>query len=214
MAERTVTIFPTHSRDGAALAEAASVIAAECGYRVRVDSTPTPTDVTAAAWGDGAVIFDGTIDLHNEQNYRAATYSLLSSPYCIIVSRSYLPTNFRGHLEPIAPRYPKRWTNAYLLRGLRRRLLDLVPRFPRPAATRTLTGPLQLFRNAQDLVRQKQRDSFDVFLSYRGTHAQTAHRIVDAARREHGQRVRIIRTNDLSYPDEVLPLQRRWQVLR
>lgn len=36
-------------------------------------------------------------------------------------------------------------------------------------------------------VRQKRKDSFDVFLSYRGTHTQAAQRLVDESLQEHGE---------------------------
>jgi hypothetical protein len=127
MGKRTVTIFPTRSPDGVALGKAAREIASACRYHVRVVPSATLMDVVKAAWGEGVVVFDATIDPPVQHNYGSATYSLLNSPYSVVLSRSYLPMNFRGHLEPIAPPYPERWSNAELLERLRQRLSDLVP---------------------------------------------------------------------------------------
>jgi hypothetical protein len=171
-------------------------------------------DVVKAAWGEGVVVFDASIDPPDQHNYGAASYSLLFSLYSVVLSRSYLAMKFRGHMEPIAPPYSERWSNAELLGRLRQQLFDLVPLLPKPTGTHSLTGLEDLIESGQAPVQQKRKDSFDVFLSYRGTHAQAAQRLVDESLQEHGKRVRIIRTDDMSYPDEVLSLQRRWQVLR
>jgi hypothetical protein len=61
-------------------------------------------EVAQAAWDSGIVVFDATIDA-DCHNYHAATYSLLLSEHCVVLSRIYLPMNFQGHLEPIAPPY-------------------------------------------------------------------------------------------------------------
>ena len=214
MGDRSVTIFPTRSPDGVELGKAASDIASACGYQVRVIPSATMMDVVRAAWGEGIVVFDATIDPPDQHNYSAASYSLLNSLYSVVLSRSYLPMNFQGHLEPIAPRYPERWSQAEVLERLRQRLVDLAPLLPKPAGTHSLKGLEDLVERGQAPVRQKSKDSFDVFLSYRGTQAEAAQRLVDESLQEHGKRVRIIRTDDMSYPDEVLSLQRRWQVLR
>jgi hypothetical protein len=190
MAYRTVTIFPTLSADGVEFGEGAREIASVCGYQVRVVPSATLVDVVRETWGEGVVVFDATIDAPDQHNYHAATYSLLTSLYSVVVSRSYLLMNFRGHLEPIAPPYPERWSNAELLPRLRQRLLELAPRFPKPAGARSLKGMLDLIESGQALVQQKRKDSFDVFLSYRGTHAQAAQRLVDESLREYGSSAR------------------------
>src|SRR4030095_10445815 len=77
---------------------------------------------------------------------------------------------------------------------LRQRLFDLVPLLPKPTGTHSLKGLEDLIESGQAPVQQKRKDSFDVFLSYRGTHAQAAQRLVDESLQEHGKRVRIIRT--------------------
>jgi hypothetical protein len=188
--------------------------AAACGYQVRVASQATHLDMLKALWGEGVVVFDATIESSDQHNYRVASYSLLHSPYSIILSRSYLPMNFRGHLEPIAPPYPEHWGRAELIEKLRQRLHDLIPLLPKPPGSRSMKGMESLIDSAQAPVRQKIKDAFSVFLSYRGTHMEAAQSLVDRSLQEHGKRIRIVRTDDISYSDEILSLQRRWQVLR
>jgi hypothetical protein len=79
MGDRTVTIFPTRSPDGVELGKAARETASACGYQVRVVPSATLMDVVKAAWGEGVVVFDATIDLPDQHNYGAASYSLLFS---------------------------------------------------------------------------------------------------------------------------------------
>jgi hypothetical protein len=212
MSPKAVTIVPTRSSDGIAFAEAASDIAAACGYEVRVLFTPTKHNVWKAAWGTGAVVFDATIEPGGDHNYASADYYLLMSPYNIVVSRSYLPVNFRGHLNPIAPPYPHRLTNEQLLEATKRRLEALIPRLPKPP--QTMAHLEEDFDIAHEEVNHEQSDTFDVFLSYRGSYVNAASDLADAVGRTQGKRVQIIRTDDLSYLDEVLTLQRRWQILR
>src|SRR5215813_8553172 len=214
MGNPVVTIFPSPSAEGMQLGEAASEAAAACGYQVRLIPSPTLVEVWNECWGEGVVVFDATIDPPNQHNYQAATNSLLYSLYCVVLSRSYLPVNFRGHLEPIAPPYPQRWENGQLIERLRQRLLDLLPMLPKPAAAKSLKGMEDLIDKSLTPVLQKNKESFDIFLSYRGTHTQAAQRLVDESLQQQGKRIRIIRTDDMSYPDEVLSLQRRWQILR
>jgi len=214
MHNKIITIFRAPTEEGVEFYNAARDIASECGYFVSFVRKPTIDNITNAVWGDGLVVFDASIEPEGKHNYHCATYSLLNSMYSVVVSRTYLPINFRGHLEPIAPPYPDRWTNSDLLAALKQRLGSMTSLLPKPKKLRTFRGGLNLLETSIEKVREKRKSSFDIFLSYRASHAAEAGQLSAEILQETGQRLRIVRTDDMSYTDEILSLQRRWQILR
>jgi hypothetical protein len=209
-----VTIFPTRTATGLGFADEAARIAARCGYQVRVVQSPTWRDISKAIRGVGGVLFDATTEAGDAHNYHVATYPLIRSPYVVLVSRSYLPLNFRGYLEPVAPPYPNSWSNEEVLSKLEERLVALLEHLPKTETTGVSMVDLaeEGVVKFQQIQQQRGRE-FSVFLSYRYSHEADATHLAQASQRD-GKSIRILRSTDLSFPDEILTLQRRWQVLR
>ena len=110
-----LTIFTTRSSHSAALSEAITRSAKTIGFDCIETPQPSQEAVVAACLGDGALVFDATIEPDGSNIYSDALYALLSIDYNLVVSRTYLPANFLGVRRGVAPPYPETCDNAALL---------------------------------------------------------------------------------------------------
>ena len=132
MSTPTLTVFPTSTKQGQALAEAVAQLGAREGYSVTVAEGASQGDVLKACLGSGVVVFDATIESNDQHNYAIALYMLRQIPFVLVVSRTYLPTNFLPITDGAFPTYPRSKSNDEILEWLSQRLHELRRRVPRP----------------------------------------------------------------------------------
>lgn len=209
-----LTIFPTTTKQGRSLAEAIARLGACEGYAVTVAEQATQPEVLAACLGPGVVVFDATIELNDQHNYDIALYALKWVPFALVVSRSYLPTNFLPWVDGGFPTYPRSQTNEEILEWLGQRLHELRDRVPRPARLQGVESMQRLVPMEIKEAKARRRREGAIFISYRGTYEQAVTRLAEVTRRGSGEGVRFFATGELAPPNELMSAQDRWGIMR
>ncbi len=211
-----LTIFPTRTHKGRSLAAAVARLGERYGYVVSIADPQrvTQPDLLQACLGPGVVVFDATIEGQRQHNYAFALYALKYIPFALVVSRSYLPTNFAPWLDGGYPLYPCRLTNDQILQWLDRQLNRLRQRLPRPKSLQGLSNAERLVDMGLEESKERHRRQGAIFISFRGTYEQTVARLAQVARRDVKKSVRFFSTGELAPPNELMSAQDRWGVMR
>jgi hypothetical protein len=214
MSTPLLTIFPTSTKQGQALAESVAQLGAREGYAVTVAEGASQPDVLKACLGSGVVVFDATIEPNDQHNYDIALYMLKQIPFVLIVSRSYLPTNFLPITDGAFPTYPRSKNNSEILEWLGPRLHELRSRVPRPFWLRGALGMIRLPGMAIKEAGARRRREGSIFISYRGSYEQAVAKLATIIRQDAGKSVRFFITGDLAPPNELMSAQDRWTIMR
>ena len=209
-----LTMFATGTADGQALADAIAARAKSVGFDSVDTPQPTQEAVIEACLGDGAVVFDATIEQQGDNLYQAASYALLSFDYNLIVSRTYLPANFLSVRRGIAPPYPGTSDIAALMPRIETQLAELCKRVPRPPEHRGQQAAKTLGEDALARARERRHGQAQAFISHRGQWAADVEELASASRERFGMDARVFRTGELAFADELMTFQQRRAVLR
>jgi hypothetical protein len=211
-----LTIFPTRTNKGRSLAAAVARLGERQGYAVTIaePERATQPDLLQACMGPGVVVFDATIEGNGRHNYALALYTLKYIPFALVVSRSYLPTNFAPLLDGGYPLYPRRLTNEEILQWLDRQLVRLRQRVPRPKSLQGLSNAERLIDMGIEESKERRHRQGAIFISFRGTYEQTVARLAEMTRLGVKKSVRFFSTGELAPPNELMSAQDRWGVMR
>ena len=211
-----LTIFPTRTHKGRSLAAAVARLGERQGYAVTIadPQRATQPDLLQACLGPGVVVFDATIEGQRQHNYAFALYALKYIPFALVVSRSYLPTNFAPWLDGGYPLYPRRLTNDQILQWLDRQLVRLRQHVPRPKNLQGLSNAEKLVDMGLEESKERHRRQGAIFISFRGSYEQTVARLAEVTRRGVKKSVRFFSTGELAPPNELMSAQDRWGVMR
>lgn len=211
-----LTIFPTRTNKGQSLAAAAERLGKRHGYSVIVADPQrvTQPDLLQACLGPGVVVFDATIESQRRHNYEFAMYALKYIPFALVVSRSYLPTNFAPWLDGGYPLYPRRLSNEQILQWLDRQLGRLRQRVPRPKHLQGFSNFERLLDMGLEESKERHRRQGAIFISFRGSYEQTVNQLAQMTRRGAKKSVRFFSTGELAPPKELMSAQDRWGVMR
>jgi hypothetical protein len=171
-------------------------------------------DVLKACLGSGVVVFDATIEPSDQDNYAIALYMLKQIPFVLVVSRTYLPTNFLPITDGAFPTYPRSKSNDEILEWLGPRLHELRRRVPRPFWLRGALGMMQLPGLAIKEANARRLSEGSIFISYRGSYEQAVAKLANTIRQDAGKSVRFFVTGDLAPPNELMSAQDRWTIMR
>jgi hypothetical protein len=211
---RRLTIFATGTTDGQALANAVAARATSVGFDSIEMPQPSQEAVIEACLGDGALVYDATIEPDGTHLYDAASYALLSFDYNLIVSRTYLPANFLSVRRGVAPPYPATIDIAALLPRIETQLAELCERVPRPPEHVGQQAAKALGEDALARARERRHGQAQAFVSHRGQWAADVEELADQSRERFGIDARVFRTGELAFADELMTFQQRWAVLR
>jgi hypothetical protein len=170
--------------------------------------------VLKACLGPGVVVFDATVEPDDRHNYAIALYMLRHIPFVLVVSRTYLPTNFLPITDGAFPTYPRSKNNNEILEWLEPRLHELRRRVPRPFWLRGMLGMARLPGLAVKEASARRLREGSIFISYRGSYEQAVARLANLLRQEGGKSVRFFATGDLAPPNELMSAQDRWTIMR
>ncbi len=102
----TLTVFPAPGESGRSLAVSVRDLGNALGYQVNIPVAPTWKDYHRACLCDRAVIVDASIEDGRDDIYRIASVSPTIHEHVLIVSRTYLPLNFKPRVAGGSPPYP------------------------------------------------------------------------------------------------------------
>lgn len=172
---------------------------------MEIAAQPSQEEVFRSVLAGDVTVFDASFGGGGPDILHAGLY-LMKSAYSITVSRTELPLSFPG-FDPIAPARGARSTTPELVALVAERLAELRPGLPRPPELRGVANADAVIGSGLEALFDRRRR--DVFISYRG-HAE-----LDVARLsevESGS-IRFLRGGELAMSDELLSVQRRWEVL-
>ncbi|TBR56520.1 hypothetical protein B4U84_29425 [Westiellopsis prolifica IICB1] len=226
--ELNLVVFPTRTSLGKELAHEVKKLAEEkYGFRVLVLEHATPQQLLYAYANADAVVLDATLEDDAEKhNYRfVAPSSLLER--VLIVSRSYVPLNFKGAIEGGTAKYSDpqtplgQKTNQSILGWLDGELQKISQKPPKHNFfQKILPWQIRFFIEGwQPVINpryQPPEEKNQIFISYRSRHHANVIKLAQRLREQEKYQNTFIfyfDPGELVYEDELLSPLRRWQLL-
>lgn len=225
-----ITFVGVNSEEGKVLAKSFEQLnSIEFQFQLNILFEPTINENMAALLQSDIVIIDGSIELGN--NYDNATLGPLVLDYVWLVSRTYLPTNYKGIIEGGYPKYipPKNdkssnskiiFSNSEILKWLKSKIYSSLNFLPREGKG----SYIRYFKDIASVtgaISEKRKEKFQIFISYRSKNYDIAKKLKEEIENTSNKnkfgyttskKVYLVPPGELVYRDELLTEFKRWQI--